>query len=75
MDYYTVVKKLLGPIEPVGETNCDNERLENLENTIKLVDNLLFDIGRVSGYKDCQEYSRSRAGKRAENFLNDVKEE
>ena len=31
MDYYEVVKKLIGEVDPVGETHIDNERFENLK--------------------------------------------
>ena len=74
MELYDVVKKLLGPIETVGETNTDEKRFANLEATVLLVDKLLCDINSVAQDKDCQEFSRSRSGKRADQFLKDVKE-
>jgi hypothetical protein len=74
MELYDVVKKLLGPIEPVGESNADDKRFENLDATVNLVARLLNDICDVVQYKDCQEYSRSRAGKRAKECLGLIKE-
>jgi hypothetical protein len=74
MDIYDVVKKIVGPINPVGKTEADDVRLESLELTIGLIDALLIDIRYVASYKDCEEFSRSRAGKRAENFLKDIRE-
>lgn len=74
MEIYDVTKKLLGPIETVGESNTDEKRYQNLEATILLVDKLLCDINSVAQDKDCQEFSRARSGKRAASFLNDVKE-
>jgi hypothetical protein len=74
MEIYDVVKKLLGEIEPVGETNTDEKRFENLAATTHLVDKLIFDISQVSHCASRQEYSMSRAGKHAEQFLNDIKE-
>lgn len=31
IDTYEVVKKIIGKIEPLGETNIDNDRFENLK--------------------------------------------
>jgi gamma-glutamyl phosphate reductase len=74
MEIYDVVKKLLGPIEPVGETRADDERYENLQTTITLIDKLLLDIDHVSSFSSSHEFSVSRAGKRAKSFLKTVKE-
>jgi len=74
MEIYDVVKKLLGEIEPVGETHVDDKRFENLSATTLLVDKLLFDISQVAVSASRQEYSMSRAGKHAEQFLKDIKE-
>lgn len=74
MEIYDVVKKLLGPIETVGESNTDEARYRNLEATIVLVDKLLCDIHSVAQDKNCQEFSRARSGERAEKFLQDIKE-
>ena len=71
---YNVIKKLLGSIEPVGETNTDNKTFENLENTIDLIDKLLFDISMVSKKKSSYEYSVKKAGKMAADFLRDLKD-
>jgi len=59
---YDVVKKLTGPIEPVGETHTDGHRYENLRGTIELIELLLVDITEVA-------HSMSRAGLRAARFL------
>jgi hypothetical protein len=75
MTNYDVIKKLLGPINPVGETRTDDERFQNLEETIKVVNSLLFDISQVAVNVDRQEYSMSRAGKTAVQFLKEVWEE
>jgi DUF1009 family protein len=74
IDVYEVAKKLLGPIEPVGETRTDDERYENLEATIEVVNKLLFDIAQVAVNKDRVEHSMKKAGERAQKFLNEVKE-
>jgi hypothetical protein len=75
MEVYDVVKKLIGPIEPVGEANIDNIRFENLKEMCDLVEKLLSDIQYVVSFKDCSEFSRSNAGKKAEKFLKSIKDE
>lgn len=48
MELYDVVKKLIGPIEPVGDSHIDAERLENLKVACDLVDKLVQDINAVA---------------------------
>ena len=74
MDIYDVVTKLIGPIKPVGETNSDNERFENLTNMCNLVDQLLIDIDDVGMQKDNYEFSCKRAGRYAAEFLTRIGE-
>ncbi len=75
MEIYDIAKKLLGPIDPAGETNTDERRFENLKETIELVDKLVFDIFSVSLRKDSQMHSVKMAGLKAHKYLNDLKEE
>jgi len=71
LDVYEVTKKLLGPIDPIGETRTDDERYENLKATILVVDKLLSDIDDVAYQnKDCHEHSRKRAADEAAEFFN-----
>jgi hypothetical protein len=72
MTIHEIVKKLIGEIRPVGETNTDNARFENLKQTCELVDELLHDIDGVIYYKDRVEYSMSRAGKYADAFFDRI---
>ena len=70
MDYTEIVKKLIGYIDPVGETNIDDKRFENLKAMCELVNNLVTEIDEVSFYnKNKDEYSRKRAGEYDNNFL------
>lgn len=75
MEIYNVVKKLLGEIKPVGETNADNKRFENLVATTHLINELLFEVGEVAQFASRFEDSMSRAGKHAEKFLKDIRED
>jgi len=70
MDLHEIVKKLVGKINPVGETTTDNERFENLRVLCGLVENLIIDIDNVNYQnKQSHEYSVKRAAEYADNFL------
>lgn len=70
MDIYEIVTKLVGRINPVGETNTDNERFENLKVMCELVEKLIVDIDTV-GYsnKNAYEFSKKRAAEYSEKFI------
>jgi hypothetical protein len=72
MKIYEVVVKLIGPIMPIGETNTDDERLENLKEMTNLVDRLIYDIGCVIHNKNRPEYSMKKAGKFADDFFDSL---
>ena len=70
MDIYEIVTKLVGKINPVGETDADNERFENLKIMCELVEKLVVDIDTV-GYsnKNACEFSKKRAAEYSEKFI------
>ena len=69
MNIYDVVIKLIGNIKPIGETNIDNDRFENLKIMTELVDELLTDIDRVAyRYKNNHQDSMKRASDFARKF-------
>ena len=70
MDIYEIVTKLVGRINPVGETNTDDERFENLKVMCELVEKLVVDIDTV-GYsnKKAYEFSKKRAAEYSEKFI------
>ena len=72
MELIDVVRKLIGPVDPVGETNADDQRFKNLQVLTELVDRLVFDIDQVGMQKNRAEYSRNRAGQFADKFLTDL---
>lgn len=73
MTVYDIVHKLIGPINPIGETNTDDRRFENLKDMTELVDQLLTDIDAVSYVnKDMAEFSRKRAAEYATKFFNQL---
>ena len=69
-----VTTRLLGAIEPQGETNIDNVRYENLKQTIELTEFLIDKIIMVARNKDAPEYSVNRAGNEADDFISRLKE-
>ena len=72
MELHDVVKKLVGPINPIGETNEDGRRFENLKTMTDLVDRLLGDIDRVLSSKNRPEYSMKKAGEYADKFFDSL---
>lgn len=72
LDYHKIVKLLIGPIDPVGESYTDKRRLENLEEVIDLVDCLIGDIERVSRNGTSPEHSVRQIGAMAYRFLKDT---
>ncbi len=74
MNHYEIIKKLIGPIIPVGETNEDWERLANLDATTDLVDKLVLDIRAAAAAQHNHQASMAKIGKRAQAFLDELKE-
>jgi hypothetical protein len=70
MTNYDVVRKLIGNIMPVGETNEDNRRFGNLESMCLLVNLLVQDIDQLV-YKNKNSYEGSvkKAVQFADKFL------
>ena len=70
MTIYNIVQKLIGATYPVGETNTDNDRYENLIEFIELYEEMTEQLILISKLKDRGEYSLKRAGKLASQTLN-----
>ena len=70
MTYTEIVKKLIGNINPVGKSEIDTERFENLKQMCELVHDLVILIDDVSFYnRDAREASVRKAADYAKNFL------
>ena len=68
-----VVRKLIGSIEPVGETNTDAKRGDNLKEMCELVGNLVQDIKDVVyTNKHAHEHSIKVMVDYANSFLTDT---
>lgn len=65
-----IVEKLVGEINPVGETNEDEVRFENLKIMCDLANSLISRIDDVAyKNKDRYEFSIKRSAEYAEKFL------
>lgn len=67
-----ILEKLLGKIEPVGETNEDNERFENLFRYREVLDFIIDRLLICSNYKNDERYSVNRIGEKAFKILKDL---
>ena len=72
MEVYDVVGKLIGPIEPLGQSHTDEKRFENLKALTELVDSLLNDICAVGQCKNQHEASLKKAGEVADEFYGSI---
>lgn len=71
-----VVKKLVGAINPVGETCADEKRLQNLKAMTALIDGLLLEVADVAHKNSNRcEASMRACGRHAKNFLEYVSSE
>lgn len=74
MEIVDVVTKLIGKIDPVGETHTDNARYDNIKVMTALIDSLMYEIHEIARYER-HEYSINRAKRYCEGFLKHVQEE
>jgi len=67
---HEIVKRLIGPISPVGETNEDSKRYENLDVFTDVADELFRDIYNVATqYESSPRASEKKAGDAARKYL------
>ena len=74
MTIYEIVKKLIGNIEPYGDTDIDEERKDNLKEHEILTYGLIRDLIETAKLKDRPEYSIHELGHDAYNILWEIKE-
>ena len=72
MDVYEVVKKLIGPIDAVGDSSTDERRLANLKKTTELIDRLMSDVAFERLNIKHQAASLHASGKHAVCFMRDM---
>lgn len=72
---YEVTQRLCGEIEPVGDSNIDRIRLQNLKDTIDVTESLIQDIIDVSKNKVRYESSMKVSGNTANSYLKELREQ
>ena len=73
MELEDIVMKLVGPVEAVGETHKDVQRLQNIKVLTELVDRLMFRIANAAMDAERPEASMKAIGKHARAFLQDMR--
>jgi len=74
MEIPEIVKKLIGSIEPRGDSQIDQKRYENLIEHVYLISDLIESLIFVSRYKDSYETSVKKLGVRAYNELLEIRD-
>ena len=67
--------KIVGEIEPVGETNTDNARFSNLQTLLNTLDILIDEVTFVLPCENRYEYSMQRAGQEVRHWIEDKRQQ
>ena len=70
-----IVFKIVGEIEPVGETNTDNARFSNLQTLLNTLDILIDEVTFVLPCENRYEYSMQRAGQEVRHWIKDKRQQ
>jgi hypothetical protein len=75
MEIHDIVKKLIGPVTPVGKSEVDSERLNNLVVLCDLVEQLILDIEDIDYiHGHSHQASIKKICEYSKEFLNNIKE-
>lgn len=66
---YQIVRRFTGAIDPVGCSRTDEDRYDNLEDTILLMNCLIEDLASVAKNRTRYEASMKKAGEKAYQFF------
>ena len=69
-----IIQKIIGPVEPIGETRTDEKRLENLKHLVYVTHDLVLMIYQVAENINHYESSRITAAKEAIKCLESIKD-
>lgn len=75
MELADVVMKLVGPVQPVGDSGIDEDRFHNLEALTDLIDRLLFEVRAASYHANRPEASLKKIGVYARDYRRNVHED
>ena len=73
MEIEEILERLLGKIQPTGESREDEIRYKNIENYKKALNFIMSSLEKASLYSDKPQYSMQKIGKKCEKFLRDFK--
>ena len=71
MSISELLDKILGKIEPYGDTTIDEERYRNIPNYDEALDFILKRLKEAAKLKDRQEYSIQKIAIECEDILNE----
>lgn len=75
MEIYEILKKLIGEIEPCGDSAIDEQRKRNLLVFIDVLDQMLAELNKITEYGDSPEFSMKNIGEIARDKLREIKNE
>lgn len=64
-----VIRRLVGEIQPYGDSAIDRERTNNLEEMIQIINDLLYDVEMVGACRNRPEYSMKIMAKKADDAM------
>jgi hypothetical protein len=73
MELHEIVMKLIGPVQPAGDSRLDESRLANMKTLTSLVEELLAEIEFAVPMANREEASMKKIGLCAREFLDSVK--
>ena len=71
MSITDILKKILGEIEPYGDTRIDEERYKNIPNYEEALDFIINKLKASAKLKDRPEYSIHKIAAECEDVLNE----
>lgn len=71
MSITDILKKILGEIEPYGDTRIDEERYKNIPNYEEALDFIINKLKASAKLKDRPEYSIQKIAIECEDILNE----
>ncbi len=74
MELYEIVMTLNGPVQPTGEHNCDQGRLQNMNNLTELIDKLMLEVHIAAKSANRTAHSVKEIGASALEYLASVRD-
>jgi len=74
MTNFDVIKKVIGKIHPVGESNEDQKRFDNLTQYCEAFEEMFREISEIASEADSPYGSIKKAGTFAKTFLKEIRE-